>query len=198
MCLVFHHIFFPLFVGLFLKNVQTIFEWSDLFCMGLLKHTIQTLWQCPLLSVEIWILNALSVKYMLLCSIVYMFLNWYSGGEETPMQAATAGERPNVREDEKSRKGEQWSCSQAHVGDEVWGLAISQATPPPCPPNEYCHPFTNQPAPSSVTRAAAQIMPCCQAWEEMVGGARFIISSRWQEKNRLLFSKLWYMCLTMQ
>lgn len=46
-----------------------------------------------------------------------MFLISFPGGEESAIKAATAGERPNVREEK--REGEQWSCSQAHVGDEV-------------------------------------------------------------------------------
>lgn len=46
-----------------------------------------------------------------------MLLISYPGGEASAMQAATAGERPNVMEEE--REGEQWSCRQAHVGDEV-------------------------------------------------------------------------------
>lgn len=118
----------------------------------------------------------------------YMFLISFPGGEESAIKAATAGERPNVREEKRER--EQWSCSQAHVGDEVWGLAISEATPPLCPPNEYCHPLTKsprpppRPPPNTGTRATAQIMPCCQAWEEAEGGARFIISSRWQAAGR--------------
>lgn len=104
------------------------------------------------------------------------------------------------KKEQRNRKKVKWEwavrdCgSQPHRSDEVWGLSVSEATPPPCSPNEYYLPLHS----GVGTSVAAHTMPCCQGRGGEGSPLRIMCGRRPRGKNRQLFGRWWCMCLNMQ
>lgn len=118
---------------------------------------------------------------------------WVTGGENREREREGAVE-------------EEASSSQAHLGDEVWGLAVSEATPPLCSSKwVLSRPPPSTPPFSAGTGATAHTMPCCQGREEedsvqlSVGPASLSTAGGRQPggKNRKLCGNRRYVCLSM-
>lgn len=119
--------------------------------------------------------------------------------EELEMRTKAAGGGLNVKkEGMKTKKGERerWRRAlQANLCDEVWGLAVFEATPPLCSANEY------YPPPSIGTRATDNAMLLrAERRRESVDLTSLSAAGGRQPwgKNRQLFGNWWYMRLTMQ
>lgn len=114
------------------------------------------------------------------------FISWWRGVSNASSDSRREAECH--RREERGRAMELppstcwwWSVRISHIWSNApampskWVLSPPHREPPPPRPDHH---------PTLAPRATAQIMPCCQAWEEAEGGARFIISSRWQAAGR--------------